>query len=53
MSKLKLGAIAEEKPVRVTIEVPATVHRDLLAYAEALSQEPANPSLSRPSWSFR
>ncbi|MFB4382292.1 DUF2274 domain-containing protein [Agrobacterium sp. LR_9] len=48
MSKLKLGAIAEEKPVRVTIEVPATVHRDLVAYAEALSQE-TGQSISEPS----
>ncbi|ARM88140.1 hypothetical protein RHEC894_CH01827 [Rhizobium sp. CIAT894] len=39
MAKLKLGVIAEEKPVRVTIELPATVHRDLVAYAEALAQQ--------------
>lgn len=39
MTKLKLGAIAEEKPVKVTIELPAAVHRDLIAYAEALAQE--------------
>jgi hypothetical protein len=39
MTKLKLGAIAEEKPVKVTVELPAAVHRDLIAYAEALAQE--------------
>ena len=38
MSKLKLAAIEDDKPVRVTIELPATVHRDLAAYAEALGQ---------------
>ena len=38
MSKLKLGAIEDDKPVRVTIELPAAVHRDLAVYAEALGQ---------------
>jgi hypothetical protein len=36
MSKLKLNAIEDDKPVRLTIEVPAPVHRDLAIYAEAL-----------------
>lgn len=35
MAKLKLGPIEDEKPVKLTIEMPATVHRDLLAYARA------------------
>lgn len=39
MSKLKLGAIADDKPVRVTADLPAEVHRDLVAYAEALGTE--------------
>ncbi len=39
MSKLKLGAIADDKPVRVTHDLPPAVHRDLLAYAEALARE--------------
>ena len=39
MAKLKLGAIVEEKPVKTTVELPATLHRDLLAYADALGQE--------------
>jgi hypothetical protein len=38
MSKLKLIAIEDDKPVRLTIEVPAAVHRDLALYAEALGQ---------------
>ena len=29
MSKLKLNAIEDDKPVRLTIDLPATVHRDL------------------------
>ena len=39
MSKLKLGAIADDKPVRVTHDLPTAVHRDLVAYAEALARE--------------
>ena len=39
MTKLKLGAIADDKPVRVTIELPAPLHRDLTAYAEVLARE--------------
>jgi hypothetical protein len=38
MSKLKLSAIEDDKPLRLTIELPATVHRDLAVYAEALAQ---------------
>jgi hypothetical protein len=37
--KLKLGAIIEDKPVKLTVELPAAVHRDLLAYAEVLARE--------------
>ena len=39
MSKLKLGAIADDKPVRVTHDLPPAVHRDVVAYAEALARE--------------
>ena len=39
MTKLKLGPIPDERPVKLTIELPAPVHRDLVAYAEALASE--------------
>ncbi len=39
MSKLKLGAIADERPVRITLELPAAIHRELVAYAEVLGHE--------------
>lgn len=39
MVKLKLGPLVDEKPVRLTIELPAQVHRDLAAYAEVLGRE--------------
>lgn len=43
MAKLKLGPIADEKPIKVTVELPATLHHDLVAYAAALSQETGQP----------
>jgi hypothetical protein len=39
MAALKLGAITDDRPVRLTIELPAAVHRDLTAYAEVLARE--------------
>ena len=39
MSKLKLVALADDKPVKLAIEIPAAVHRDLIAYAEVLAEE--------------
>ena len=39
MSKLKLGPLPDDKPVKVTVELPASVHRDLVAYADALAAE--------------
>lgn len=38
MSKLKLGAIEDDKPVKLTVELPAAVHRDLVAYAKVLAK---------------
>lgn len=37
--KLKLGSLLDDKPVRLSIEMPAAVHRDLVAYADALAAE--------------
>lgn len=39
MTKLKLGSIKDDKPVKVTLELPAALHRDLVAYAEILGRE--------------
>jgi hypothetical protein len=39
MPKLKLGPILDDRPVKLTVELPAELHRDLVAYAEALSRE--------------
>lgn len=39
MTRLKLGRIPDERPVKLTIEVPAPLHRKLIAYGEALARE--------------
>lgn len=48
MAKLKLGPLVDDKPVRLTVELPAHVHRDLVAYAEALGRE-AGSSAAEPA----
>ncbi|WP_084806229.1 DUF2274 domain-containing protein [Bradyrhizobium sp. NAS80.1] len=39
MAKLKIAALQDDKPVKVNTELPAAVHRDLVAYAEALARQ--------------
>jgi len=39
MEKLKLSAVPDDKPVKLTVELPAAVHRDLMVYAEVLGRE--------------
>lgn len=39
MTGLKLSSIPDDRPVKMTIELPAAVHRDLVAYAEVLGRE--------------
>jgi hypothetical protein len=48
MAKLKLGAITDDKPVKLTVELPADVHRDLAAYADVLARE-TGQSISDPA----
>lgn len=43
MAKLKLGPLVDDKPVKVTLELPAGLHRDLRDYAEALGGEQGQP----------
>ena len=38
MQKLKLSAVPDDKPVKLTVELPAAVHHDLVAYAEVLGR---------------
>ncbi len=39
MAKLKLGMIEDDKPVKLAVELPAAVHRDLVAYGEVHARE--------------
>ena len=38
MTKLKLGSLLDDRPVKLTIELPASVHRDLVVYGEQLAR---------------
>jgi hypothetical protein len=48
MTKLKLGALADDKPAKLTVELSAQVYRDLAAYADALARE-TGQSISDPA----
>jgi hypothetical protein len=43
MAKLKIAGLTEDKPVKVTLELPASVHRDLVSYAEILARQSGQP----------
>lgn len=43
VTKLKLGPSPDDKPVKLTAELPAVLHRDLVADAEILSRETGQP----------
>ena len=43
MAKLKLGPIANDKPVKLALSLPGALHRDLIAYAEVLARETGQP----------
>jgi len=43
MAKLKLTAIDDDKPVRLTVELPPAVHRDLVSYGQALGLQTGQP----------
>jgi len=44
MTKLKLGPLIEDKPVKLTVELPGSLHRDLITYAEVLARESGQPA---------
>lgn len=45
MSKLKLGPIAEEKPTKVQVELPAALHHGWADYADLLGREQGQPAV--------
>ena len=44
MTKLKLGPISDDRPVKVTLELPASLHRDLKTYAQILDRQSGQPA---------
>ncbi|MBT0779314.1 MULTISPECIES: DUF2274 domain-containing protein [Paracoccus] len=38
MTKLKLGPITDDSPVKMTVELPASLHRDRPLYGELLGR---------------
>ena len=53
MAKLKLGGVADDKPVKVTVELPAKVHADLLAYADYLNSQHVSVALTEGGDAWR
>lgn len=43
VAKLKIASIQDDKPVTLTLKLPAATHRDLIAYAEVLKRETGQP----------
>jgi hypothetical protein len=39
MAKLKLGVVLDDHPVKLTLEISAATHRDLLRYGQVLAEE--------------
>ena len=48
MAKLKIAELSVDMRVKVTVELPASVHRDLVAYAEILAAQ-SGQSISEPN----
>ena len=43
MTKLKLAPVEDDKPVKLTVTLSATLHRNLVAYAQILAKETGKP----------
>lgn len=48
MTKLKLEAIEDDKPVNRMVKFPGAVYRDLTAYAEILAKDSGNAPAPDP-----
>lgn len=46
MTKLKLDALIEDKPVKMTVELPAATFRDLALYADIMARDAGDPARS-------
>jgi hypothetical protein len=45
MQKLKLGMLEDERPVKITVELSASIHRNLVAYGEILARQTGQPAV--------
>jgi hypothetical protein len=46
MTKLKLAPLEDNRPVKITLELPASVHRNLKNYADLLARANSAPAAS-------
>ena len=53
MAKLKITELSEDKRVKVTVELPASVHRDLVAYADYLNSQHVSVALTEGGDAWR
>jgi hypothetical protein len=51
--KLKLGFLLDDKPVKLSIELPPSVHRDLVAYADYLNSQHVSVALTEGGEAWR
>jgi hypothetical protein len=49
VTKLKLGPLEDDKPVKLSIELPAAVFRDLKSYAEILTRNGGATTPTEPA----
>lgn len=48
MSGLKITLIEDDTPIKVTVDLPANVHRDLLDYAKAMPAQAGGKVVELP-----
>jgi len=53
MTKLKIGSIEDDKPVSLTVKLPAMVYRDLTAYANYLNSQHVSVALTEGGDAWR
>lgn len=46
MTRLKISSLQDDKPIKLTLEIPAHLHRDLLVYCNILAREEGEKSAS-------
>lgn len=49
MTTLKLGPLADDRPAKLTVELPAAVYRDLQAYGALLARSSGEPAAIEPA----